>query len=103
METKRAGGVKHVPPGERTFTAGAGSFVYIPRGTVHRFKNVGETTARMLLMSTPARAESERVLLPLLATREARDILARAQEEAAIEAQDFWTQAEEANAIDPVG
>ncbi len=43
------------------------------------------------------------MLLPLLATREARDILARAQEEAAIEAEDFWTQAEEANAIDPVG
>lgn len=44
--------------GERTFTAGAGSFVYIPRGTVHRFKNVGDATARMLLMFTPAGAEN---------------------------------------------
>jgi quercetin dioxygenase-like cupin family protein len=40
--------------GDRTFTATAGSYVYIPRGVLHRFKNVGEKTARMLLLFTPA-------------------------------------------------
>ena len=44
---------------------------------------------------------SERTLLLLLATQDARYI--REQEEAAIDAEDFWTQAEEANAIDPIG
>jgi len=45
--------------------------------------------------------EVERALLRLLASRELRDT--RAQEEAAIDAEDFWTQAEEACAVDPVG
>jgi hypothetical protein len=40
-------------------------------------------------------------LLRLLASQEARDT--RAQEEAAIEAEDFWGQAEEACAVDPIG
>ena len=40
--------------GDRTFTAGPGSFVYIPRGTLHRFKNVGAAPSRMLLFVTPA-------------------------------------------------
>ena len=43
----------------------------------------------------------ERALLRLLAGRELRDI--RAQEEAAIDAEDYWTQAEEACTVDPVG
>ena len=43
---------------DRTFTASAGSFVHIPRGTLHRFKNVGETTARMLVLFTPAGFEN---------------------------------------------
>jgi quercetin dioxygenase-like cupin family protein len=43
---------------DHTFTASAGSFVYIPRGTLHRFKNVGETTARMLVLFTPGGAEN---------------------------------------------
>ena len=43
----------------------------------------------------------EQVLLRLLASREARDT--RAQEETAIDAEDFWTQAEEACAVDPIG
>lgn len=41
-----------------TITATAGSFVYIPRGTLHRFKNVGETPARMLVLFTPAGFEN---------------------------------------------
>ncbi len=45
--------------------------------------------------------EVEQVLLRLLANRELRDT--RAQEEAAIDAEDFWTQAEEACAVDPIG
>jgi mannose-6-phosphate isomerase-like protein (cupin superfamily) len=34
--------------GGETIRAGAGSFVYIPRGTMHTFKNVGTTPARFL-------------------------------------------------------
>jgi hypothetical protein len=47
--------------------------------------------------------DSERTLLLLLATQNARDIQPRAQEEAAIDAEDILTQAEEANAVEPVG
>ena len=36
-----------------TSTIGAGTIVFIPRNVVHRFKNVGETTARMLDWSLP--------------------------------------------------
>jgi len=43
--------------GDRTFLAGAGSFVHVPRGILHRFKNVGTTPARALLMVTPAGLE----------------------------------------------
>ena len=39
---------------DRTMTVSAGSFVHIPKGTLHCFKNVGETLARMLLFFTPA-------------------------------------------------
>jgi quercetin dioxygenase-like cupin family protein len=37
----------------RTSTAGPGTIVFIPRNVVHRFKNVGATTARMLDWSLP--------------------------------------------------
>jgi len=36
-----------------TTTAGAGTIVFIPRNIVHRFKNVGDTTACMLDWSLP--------------------------------------------------
>jgi mannose-6-phosphate isomerase-like protein (cupin superfamily) len=39
--------------GERTATAGPGTVVFIPRNTVHRFKNIGDTTACMLDWSLP--------------------------------------------------
>jgi hypothetical protein len=39
----------------------------------------------------------------VLASRQASDIYSLAQEEAAIDAEDILTQAEEANALDPVG
>jgi hypothetical protein len=45
--------------------------------------------------------EVKQVLLRLLASREVRDT--RTQEEEAIDAEDFWTQAEEACAMDPIG
>ncbi|MFH8491848.1 cupin domain-containing protein [Streptomyces longisporoflavus] len=43
--------------GEKTFVAGDGDFVFVPRGTRHRFRNVGVQTARLLFMFTPAYLE----------------------------------------------
>jgi len=40
--------------GGETFAAGVGAFVYVPRGTVHSFENVGKTSGRILVLSTPA-------------------------------------------------
>ena len=45
----------------------------------------------------------EQTLVLLLAAREARNVQTRAQEDAAIDAEDVLTQAEEANGFDPVG
>ena len=44
--------------GTETFIAGAGDFVFIPRGIRHRFKNVGLHSARMLFMFTPGGEET---------------------------------------------
>jgi quercetin dioxygenase-like cupin family protein len=38
---------------EQTSTVGPGTIVFIPRNVVHRFKNVGESTACMLDWSLP--------------------------------------------------
>ena len=38
----------------RAFAAGAGSFVYVPRGTTHSYENVGTEPGRLLILSTPA-------------------------------------------------
>ena len=40
--------------GERTFIAKAGSFVHIPRGTVHGFYRVDKKNAKVLAMFSPA-------------------------------------------------
>jgi quercetin dioxygenase-like cupin family protein len=40
--------------GEELVVAGPGDFVNVPRGTVHRFRNVGTETSRMVLTFTPA-------------------------------------------------
>lgn len=40
-----------------TFMANAGSFVYVPKDTPHRFKNVSMQTARMLAAFMPAGIE----------------------------------------------
>ena len=39
--------------GSKTSTVGPGTLVFIPRNVVHRFKNIGDTTARMLDWSLP--------------------------------------------------
>lgn len=61
--------------------------------------NVIDTARDRSLSESPI--GDEETLLLLLAARDARYI--REQEEAAIDEEDFWTQAEEANAIDPIG
>lgn len=38
---------------ERTVRGGPGTFVYIPKGTLHGFSNVGDTPGRMLNSQTP--------------------------------------------------
>jgi len=43
--------------GEKTFTAGTGDVVFIPRGTTHRFTNAGIQPARLLFLYTPGGAE----------------------------------------------
>jgi len=43
--------------GDETITGGAGAFVNVPRGTVHRFHNSGTTPARMILTFSPAGIE----------------------------------------------
>jgi mannose-6-phosphate isomerase-like protein (cupin superfamily) len=43
--------------GDHTFLAGPGDFIFVPRGTRHRFRNVGIHPARMLFMFTPAGLE----------------------------------------------
>ena len=46
-------GTYELTVGDQTSTAGPGTIVFIPRNAVHRFKNVGDTTARMLDWSLP--------------------------------------------------
>ena len=43
--------------GDKTYQVKRGDFVYIPRGTVHRFKNVGGDTAVQLVTFVPAGME----------------------------------------------
>jgi mannose-6-phosphate isomerase-like protein (cupin superfamily) len=39
--------------GEKTFRVGAGSLLYVPKGTLHSHKNVGGGMGRMLMSQTP--------------------------------------------------
>lgn len=50
------GRVKFALNGE-TFVAERGAFVCAPRGSVHTFKNIGATEARMIVTCTPAGIE----------------------------------------------
>jgi quercetin dioxygenase-like cupin family protein len=43
--------------GERVIDAGPGTFVLVPRGTVHRFRCVAERPSRLLVMFTPGGLE----------------------------------------------
>jgi quercetin dioxygenase-like cupin family protein len=43
--------------GEELHTLGAGGFAYVPRGTVHNFRNTAETASRILVGFTPAGME----------------------------------------------
>ena len=40
--------------GDRTLTAGAGSFAFVPRGMVHTFSNPGSQEAKLLVIISPA-------------------------------------------------
>jgi mannose-6-phosphate isomerase-like protein (cupin superfamily) len=46
-------GTYELTVGDHTSTAGPGTIVFIPRNVMHRFKNVGDTTACMLDWSLP--------------------------------------------------
>jgi quercetin dioxygenase-like cupin family protein len=46
-------GTYELTVGDQTSTAGPGTIVFIPRNVVHRLRNVGDTTARMLDWSLP--------------------------------------------------
>lgn len=39
--------------GDETTNAGPGSLAYIPKGTLHAYKNVGRTSGRLLAIQTP--------------------------------------------------
>jgi mannose-6-phosphate isomerase-like protein (cupin superfamily) len=40
--------------GDQTVKAETGAYVYVPRGTVHTFKNIGMNTGRLLVTITPS-------------------------------------------------
>ena len=60
-------GTVEITLGEKKVKATTGDFVQIPRGSVHAFRNTGSTTARMLLLFSPAGMEKyfEEVLEPV--------------------------------------
>jgi quercetin dioxygenase-like cupin family protein len=47
-------GVLEVSAGEDTFVARVGDFVFVPRGTLHCFKNPGVDAVRALILAAPA-------------------------------------------------
>ncbi|HEX6459838.1 MAG TPA: cupin domain-containing protein [Thermoleophilaceae bacterium] len=50
-------GVLRFKLGSEMHSAPAGSFVFVPRGTVHAFQNVGDGPARILVIFNPAGME----------------------------------------------
>ena len=44
--------------GDEAFTAKSGDFIFVPRGSLHRFKNRGLHTAKLLIIFTPAGFEA---------------------------------------------
>jgi quercetin dioxygenase-like cupin family protein len=61
-------GVFMVRCGDQTVTARAGSFVHVPRGMLHTFRNVGDSIGRVLILIVPAGLERffERVVRPVI-------------------------------------
>jgi quercetin dioxygenase-like cupin family protein len=43
--------------GDTTSEAGAGTFIFVPRGTIHAFANAGAAPARVLVLFVPAGLE----------------------------------------------
>ena len=39
---------------DEVFPAPVGTYLYVPRGIVHSYRNIGETPGRLLILSTPA-------------------------------------------------
>jgi mannose-6-phosphate isomerase-like protein (cupin superfamily) len=39
--------------GQQMLTAGPGTFVHVPKGTLHTYKNIGRAPGRMIVMLTP--------------------------------------------------
>jgi quercetin dioxygenase-like cupin family protein len=50
-------GIFDVRIGDQVHTLGAGGYAYVPRGSVHSFRNVAETASRILVGFTPAGME----------------------------------------------
>lgn len=50
-------GELEITAGDQKFRASAGSFVHLPRGVAHTYKNVGATPARFLTLMIPAGLE----------------------------------------------
>jgi mannose-6-phosphate isomerase-like protein (cupin superfamily) len=44
--------------GEKETIAKSGSFMYVPKGMLHTFKNINETQSRLLVVITPAGLEN---------------------------------------------
>src|SRR5215510_9959290 len=63
-------GTYELTVGGQTSTAGAGTMVFIPRNVVHRFRNVGDQTARMLDWSLPGGQDHYFEAISELASRE---------------------------------
>jgi quercetin dioxygenase-like cupin family protein len=40
--------------GDQTITGGAGSFIHVPKGTVHTYQNTGQLPSKTLVILTPA-------------------------------------------------
>ncbi len=51
-------GTLAVQVGDKALKVSAGDFVHMPRGVVHSFKNVGDETAKLLMVATPAGLEN---------------------------------------------
>ena len=51
-------GTLAVQVGDKALNISAGDFVHMPRGVAHSFKNIGEDTAKLLMVATPAGLEN---------------------------------------------